>query len=68
MHLDTDLYFSTKDSLIFFYEKLEKNGIILCDDYNFINELGVKKAFKDFKKIPANKIISLDTGQVLIIK
>lgn len=68
LHLDTDLYFSTKDALIFFYEKLEKNGIILCDDYNFINQPGVKKAFKDFKKIPANKIISLDTGQALIIK
>ena len=32
IHIDVDLYKPTFDSLSFFYPKLCKGGVILCDD------------------------------------
>ena len=34
VHVDVDLYEPTLECLKFFYPRLEKNGIIVCDDYN----------------------------------
>ncbi len=33
LRLDTDWYKSTKDELIYLYPKLEKNGVLIVDDY-----------------------------------
>ena len=44
VHLDFDLYQSTMDTFNFIKDRLEKNAIILFDDYNLINQEGVKKA------------------------
>ncbi len=55
VHLDFDLYQSTIDTYNFIEERLEKNAIILFDDYNLINQGGVKKAVETLK-------INLDTG------
>ena len=49
VHLDFDLYQSTIDTFNFIRERLEKNAIILFDDYNLINQEGVKKAIEDLK-------------------
>ena len=46
VHLDFDLYKPTIDCLNFIKDRLEKNAIILVDDYNFINQEGVKKLLK----------------------
>ena len=49
----------------FIKKKLEKNAIILVDDYNFINQEGVKRAIKDLK-IDLNKGFQTQSGQLII--
>ena len=48
VHIDVDLYKPTLDSLKFFYPKLVKGGIILCDDYNSSAFPGAKLAWDNF--------------------
>ncbi len=60
VHLDVDIYQSTKDCLEFFYDKMSKNGIIISHDYH---TQGVKKAFDDFFKNKPEKIIQLPMSQ-----
>lgn len=65
VHLDVDLYQSTKDCLDFFYPRLVKGGIILTHDFH---TSGVQTAFNDFfekKQIP---VIELTGSQCMIIK
>ena len=45
VHIDVDIYQSTKDRLEFFYKRMQKGGIILSHDYN---TKGVKKTFNEF--------------------
>ena len=65
VHLDFDLYQSTKDCFNFIKDKLENNAIIIVDDYNFINQEGVKKAIEDLK-IDLNRGIQTQSGQLII--
>ena len=65
VHLDYDLYQSTLDSFNFVKERLEKNAIILFDDFNFINQEGVKKAVKDLK-IDLDKGFQTQSGQLIL--
>lgn len=44
VYLDVDMYQSTKDSLDFFYPRMNSRGIIMSHDYQFP---GIKKAFVD---------------------
>lgn len=46
MHVD--LYEPTKDSIEFFYDKLNVGGIFLCDDYGFTSCPGATKAIDEF--------------------
>ena len=65
VHLDFDLYKPTIDCLNFIKDRLEKNAIILVDDYNFINQEGVKKAIKDFD-IDLSKGFQTQSGQLIL--
>jgi len=65
VHLDVDIYQSTKDCLEFFYNKMSKNGIIISHDYH---AQGVKKAFDEFLKNKPEKVIELLMSQCMIIK
>ena len=65
VHMDFDLYQATKDCFIFIKDRLEKNAIILVDDYNFINQEGVKKAVTDLK-IDLSQSIQTQSGQLII--
>ncbi len=47
VHLDADLYKSTKDALGFFWPKLVIGGVILLDDYLWPGCPGVKLAVKE---------------------
>ena len=38
----------TMESLIFFYPRLTKGGIIICDDYQSADFSGAKMAWDDF--------------------
>ena len=48
MHINVDLYEPTKDSLDFFYPRLVKNGVIICNDYGSCKFPGAKKAVDEF--------------------
>lgn len=50
VHIDVDLYQPTLDTLKFFYPKLLKGGIILCDDYNSKAFNGARKACDEYFK------------------
>ena len=71
VHLDVDLYEPTRDSLNFFYPKLEQGGVIVCDDYNFSTFPGAKKAWDDFftdKKNNYNFFYETPFGGCFVIK
>jgi hypothetical protein len=65
VHLDVDLYKSTKDCLTFFYPRLISGGIILTHDYH---SEGVKTAFSEFFSEKNVSIIELTSPQCMIIK
>jgi O-methyltransferase len=46
VHLDADLYESTKAGLEWFYPRLNKGGILICHDYD--TAAGVNRAFEEF--------------------
>ena len=68
VHLDTDLYQSTLDSLEFFWPKMVKGGRIISHDYNASNIGGVKQAFKEFFKESPEMLIEIADTQVLVVK
>jgi hypothetical protein len=68
VHLDVDLYQPTLDSLLFFYDRLQPGGILLCDDYGFANCPGARRALDEFFADKVEKIVSLPTGQAFIQK
>jgi len=63
-YIDFDLYQSTLDVLNFIISKLEKNAIVLIDDYNFINQEGCKIAVNEFG-IDLKKCIQTKSGQLI---
>jgi len=68
VHLDTDLYQSTLDSLEFFWPKMVKGGRIISHDYNAIEVDGVKQAFKEFFKVCPEILIEIADTQILVVK
>ncbi len=68
VHIDVDLYDPTKDSIEFFYARLNKGGILLCDDYGFESCPGATKAMDDFFQDKPEQIVNVPTGQAFIIK
>ncbi len=68
VHLDVDLYMSTKEALKFFYPRMQKGGIIIS--HNYSNYDGVMKAFDDFFKDKPEPIIELKNGgtQCMMVK
>jgi len=68
VNIDVDLYSPTKDSLEFFYEKLNPGGVIVCDDYGAEICPGAKKAMDDFAHSIEKSVMHLTTGQGLLFK
>jgi|TARA_B110000967_G_scaffold121881_1_gene124480 hypothetical protein len=64
VHFDFDLYKPTVAAINFIMSRLEENAILLFDDYNFINQEGVKWAVKDCK-IDLNKCVQTQGGQLI---
>jgi hypothetical protein len=65
VHLDVDLYTSTKACLEFFYPKMSKNGIIMSHDYH---AAGVKKAFDEFFKDKPDIVVQLALAHCIVTK
>ena len=51
VHLDTDLFESTRDGIQFFARRLVPGGTILCHDYNNPDTPGVSKAVLRYSKL-----------------
>jgi len=66
VHLDADQYESTLNSLEFFYPKMVKGGIIVCDDWNWLNgaTMAIIKFFSSKEEKPINSVLH----QCFIIK
>jgi hypothetical protein len=58
----------TLSALNFFYNKLEKNGVILLDDYGGAGYIETKKIVDQFMSNKKSKILPLPTGQAIIFK
>jgi len=69
VHIDVDLYEPTLDSLNFFYPKLVKDGVIVCDDYGITQFPGAKKAVDEFLEKNNYKLFyEVPMGSCFIIK
>ena len=63
-YLDFDLHLSTLDALKFVFPRMKKKGIILIDDYNFINQEGCKVAVKEYG-LDISRCIQTQSGQLI---
>jgi len=68
VHIDVDLYQPTRDSLTFFYPRIVEGGMLVCDDYGYLNCPGAKRACDEFAASIPEPLVHLPTGQALIIK
>jgi len=69
VHVDVDLYPSTRDCCAFFYERLVSGGVLVCDDYGFADfRLAAKAAVDEFFAGKPEVPLALHTGQCLVIK
>ena len=67
MRLDTDWYESTKVELELLFPRLEKNGILIIDDYGVWQ--GAKKATDAYFKNKKKTMFKIDiTGRFIIKK
>lgn len=67
VHIDVDLGAPTRNSIEFFYPRLQPGGILLCDDYGFTTCPGATKAMDDFFR-DRERVVHLPTGQGFVIK
>lgn len=68
VHIDVDLAEPTKDSLVFFWPRLNPGGIIICDDYGSARCPGAKKVMDEFATSVGKRVTALSTGQGIIRK
>jgi hypothetical protein len=68
VHIDVDLYQPTRDSLEFFYPRMSPGGMIVCDDYGYVNCPGAKQACDELAADWPERWLHLPTGQGLLIK
>lgn len=66
VHLDVDIYQSTKKSLEFFYPRMSRGGVILSHDY--LQASGVRKAFDEFFSDKPETLLETIGSQVLVVK
>ena len=63
-----DLFQPTLDSLEFFYQRTNKGGVIICDDYGFSSCPGASKAVDQFLENKKEKMLFLSGGGGFFIK
>lgn len=70
VHIDVDLYEPTKQSINFFWDKLNIGGIMIFDDYNSVHYSGATKAVNEFlaTKPKHQLFFKLPIGSAYIIK
>ena len=72
VHIDVDLYEPTLESHKYFFERLNKGGVIICDDYGYKQFPGAKVAVDEFisslPKKSYSHFIKPSIGTSIIIK
>jgi hypothetical protein len=68
LHVDVDLFQPTLDTLDFFYERLNRGAVVVCDDYGFSTCPGATAACDQFLAGKPEKIVHAPTGQGFFIK
>lgn len=68
VHLDGDLYETTRSGLEFFYSRMSPGGLMIAHDYRSISCPGVKKAFDEFFVDKPEVIIETQHTQCIIVK
>jgi O-methyltransferase len=68
VHVDGDLYQTTRDALAFFYPRLVSSGLLVVNDYGFLSSPGVRKAVDEFFAERPEVPIYLPSGQCLVVK
>lgn len=68
LHIDMNAALPEAEALKYFWSKLEPGGIIILDDYGQPPHENQKKAADDFASSVNVKVLSLPTGQGIIIK
>jgi hypothetical protein len=66
VHIDVDLYESTRGCLEYFYSRLSPGGILLSHDYSML--AGVRKAFGEFFADKPERVIEMPTTQCMVVK
>ena len=68
LHIDLNSAFPTSKALEFFYPKVEKNGIILFDDYGHKEYSETRKVIEFFFENKNVEFLNFMTGQAMISK
>lgn len=68
LHLDMNIALPEVAAINYFWPKIVKSGVILLDDYAYNGYAPQKLAMDEFAKTAGISILSLPTGQGLIIK
>jgi hypothetical protein len=68
VHVDVDLHEPTRDSIEFFYPRMNPGGIILCDDYGLTTCPGATKAIDEFLADKPEKMLALCSGGGFFVK
>ena len=68
LHLDMNCAIPEAEAIKFFWPKIVPFGIIILDDYAWIGHEDQKKVMDEFARAKGVKILSLPTGQGLLIK
>ncbi len=67
VHLDVDLYEPTLATLDFFYSRVNRGGLMICDDSGLAKCPGARLAMDEFFATRSEPVIDLPTGQTLVI-
>lgn len=68
VHVDVDLYQPTYDSINFFYPRMVRGGMLICDDYGSSNYPGARQAMDEYFEDKIETPIELPQGQAFIVK
>jgi len=68
VHIDVDIYEPTRDSVKFFYPRMNPGGVIVCDDYGFTTCPGATRACDEFLADKPEKMVALCSGGGFLVK
>lgn len=68
VHIDVDIYQPTRDSIEFFYPRLNDGGILICDDYGSTTCPGATKAVDEFLADKPEKMLAFASAGGWIMK